>query len=139
MFKAAVAGAAITDYVSGYLRVAWGLQKPNFWHYEFGQLRIGKSLYEDYPAYLRNSPIYHADKVETPLLSWAGEQDSVVHYSQSIEFYLALRRLGKINTMLIYPGEDHVLMEEKHQQDLTGRIEQWFDYYLKGEKRLEWF
>ncbi|WP_163399688.1 S9 family peptidase [Flavobacterium fluviatile] len=139
MFKAAVAGAAITDYVSGYLRVAWGLQKPNFWHYEFGQLRIGKSLYEDYPAYLRNSPIYHADKVETPLLSWAGEQDSVVHYFQSIEFYLALRRLGKINTMLIYPGEDHVLMEEKHQQDLTGRIEQWFDYYLKGEKGLEWF
>ncbi|MGE6353977.1 prolyl oligopeptidase family serine peptidase [Flavobacterium sp. NPDC079362] len=139
MFKAAVAGAAITDYVSGYLRVAWGLQKPNFWHYEFGQLRIGKSLYEDYPAYLRNSPVYHADKVETPLLSWAGEMDSVVHYYQSIEFYLALRRLGKINLMLIYPGEDHVLMEEKHQQDLTGRIEQWFDYYLKGEKRLEWF
>ncbi|MDX6187818.1 prolyl oligopeptidase family serine peptidase [Flavobacterium sp. Fl-318] len=138
MFKTAVAGAAITDYISGYLRVAWGLQKPNFWHYEFGQLRIGKSLYEDYAAYLRNSPVYHADKVKTPLLSWAGEQDSVVHYYQSIEFHLALRRLGKINTMLIYPGEDHVLMEEKHQQDLTGRIEQWFDYYLKAEKKPEW-
>ncbi|SHM89539.1 S9 family peptidase [Flavobacterium chilense] len=138
MFKTAVAGAAITDYISGYLRVAWGLQKPNFWHYEFGQLRIGKSLYEDYAAYLRNSPVYHADKVKTPLLSWAGEQDSVVHYYQSIEFYLALRRLGKINTMLIYPREDHVLMDEKHQQDLTERIEQWFDYYLKAEKKPQW-
>jgi dipeptidyl aminopeptidase/acylaminoacyl peptidase len=138
MFKAAVSGAAITDYISGYLYVS-DMQKPNFWHYEFGQLRIGKSLYEDYTGYLQNSPIYHTNKVSTPLLSWAGEQDYHVHYYQSIEFYLALRRLGKINTMLIYPGEGHVLIEEKHQQDLTQRIEQWFDYYLKGEKKPQWF
>lgn len=139
MFAAAVSGAAITDYVSGYLWVSSGYQKPNFWHYEFGQLRIGKSLYEDYAGYLRNSPIYHADKVETPLLSWAGEQDSQVHYYQSMEFHLALRRLGKRNTMLIYPEENHVFMQEKNQQDLTQRIEQWFDYYLKDLKNQSGF
>jgi dienelactone hydrolase len=133
LFAAAVAGAAITDYISGYLYVAWDMQKPNFWHYEFGQLRIGKSLYEDYAAYLQNSPIYYADKVNTPLLSWAGEEDYHVHYYQSIEFHLALRRLGKINTMLLYPGEGHVLMQKKYQKDLTQRIEQWFDYYLKDK------
>jgi dipeptidyl aminopeptidase/acylaminoacyl peptidase len=138
MFAAAVAGAAITDYVSGYLWVTWSFEKPNFWQYEFGQLRIGKSLYEDYAGYLRNSPIYHADKVSTPLLSWAGEQDAQVHYYQSIEFHLALRRLGKINTMLLYPGENHVLMNKKYQNDLTQRIEQWFDYYLKGNQKPEW-
>ncbi|WP_202704239.1 prolyl oligopeptidase family serine peptidase [Flavobacterium sp. UGB4466] len=138
MFVAAVAGAAITDYVSGYLWVTWSFQKPNFWHYEFGQLRIGKSLYEDYKGYLTNSPIYHAHKVTTPLLSWTGEHDAQVHYYQSIEFYLALRRLGKINTMLIYPGENHVLMNKKYQNDLTQKIEQWFDYYLKGNKKPEW-
>ncbi|MGH2666915.1 S9 family peptidase [Flavobacterium sp.] len=134
MFKTAVAGAAITDYVSGYLYVS-DMQRPNFWHYEFGQLRMGKSLYENYTEYLQNSPIYHAEKVHTPLLSWAGEQDYHVHYYQSIEFHLALRRLGKVNTMLIYPGENHVLMEEKNQRDLTERIEQWFDYYLKRVKK----
>ncbi|WP_202704132.1 prolyl oligopeptidase family serine peptidase [Flavobacterium sp. UGB4466] len=139
MFKAAVAGAAITDFVSSYLWAAWGFEKPNFWHYEYGQLRIGKSLYEDYAGYLRNSPIYHANKVETPLLSWAGEQDGVVHYYQSIEFYLALRRLGKTSTMLLFPGENHVLSDRTYQQDLTQRIEQWFDYYLKGDKKPQWF
>ncbi len=139
MFAAAVAGAAINDYVSSYLWITWGFEKPNFWHYEFGQLRMGKSLYENYQGYLKNSPIYHADKVNTPLLSWAGEQDAQVHYYQTIEFHLALRRLDKINTMLLYPGEDHVLMNKKHQKDLTERIEQWFDYYLKGSKKPEWF
>ncbi|MEA9412637.1 S9 family peptidase [Flavobacterium sp. PL02] len=131
MFAAAVAGAAINDYVSSYLWITWGFEKPNFWHYEFGQLRMGKSLYENYEGYLRNSPIFHAHKVNTPLLSWAGEQDAQVHYYQTIEFHLALRRLGKINTMLLYPGEDHVLMNKKYQKDLTERIEEWFDYYLK--------
>ena len=138
MFAAAVAGAAITDFVNGYLWVVPGYGIPNFYHYEFGQLRIGKSLYEDYPAYLRNSPLYHADKVNTPLLSWAGDQDVQVDHNQTIEFYLALRRLGKINTMLLYPGANHVLMEKKHQEDLTQRIGQWFDYYLKGNKKPEW-
>ncbi|WP_084404242.1 S9 family peptidase [Flavobacterium tegetincola] len=138
IFAAAVAGAAITDFVNGYLWVVPGYGIPNFYHYEFGQLRIGKSLYEDYPAYLRNSPLYHADKVNTPLLSWAGDQDGQVDHNQTIEFYLALRRLGKINTMLLYPGANHVLMEKKHQEDLTQRIEQWFDYYLKGNKKPEW-
>jgi dipeptidyl aminopeptidase/acylaminoacyl peptidase len=135
MFAAAVAGAAITDYVSGYLWLAWGKEKPNFFHYEFGQLRIGKSLYEDYAGYLQNSPLYHADKVNTPLLSWAGEQDGQVDHYQSIEFYLALRRLGKTNMMLLYPGEDHVLSDHIHQQHLTRSIEQWFDHYLKGDKK----
>ncbi|MEZ0181905.1 prolyl oligopeptidase family serine peptidase [Flavobacterium oncorhynchi] len=139
LFRAAVAGAAITDFVSSYLWATWGGEKPNFWHYEFGQLRIGKSLYEDYDRYLKNSPVYHADKVNTPLLSWAGEQDAQVHNYQSIEFHLALRRLGKINTMLLYPGEDHTLMNCKYQKDLTERIEQWFGYYLKGSKKPDWF
>jgi dipeptidyl aminopeptidase/acylaminoacyl peptidase len=137
MFAAAVAGAAITDFVSGYLYVAKNMEKPNFWQYEFGQLRIGKSLYDDYAGYLQNSPIYHADKVNTPLLSWAGEQDYHVHYYQSIEFYLALRRLGKTNTMLLYPGESHILSKSTDQKHLTNSIEKWFDYYLKEDNKVK--
>lgn len=137
MFAAAVAGAAITNYVSSYLWIIPGVDQPNFYHAEYGQLRIGKSLYEDYPAYLRNSPIYHADKVNTPLLSWAGEQDGQVDHYQSVEFYLALRRLGKTNTMLLYPKENHTLSDPVHKQHLTQSIEQWFDHYLKGDKKLD--
>jgi len=139
MFAAAVAGAAITNYVSSYLWVIPGIDKPNFYHAEYGQLRMGKSLYEDYARYLRNSPIYHADKINTPLLSWAGKQDSQVDHYQSVEFYLALRRLGKTNTMLLYPGENHVFSDSVNKQHLTQSIEQWFDHYLKGDKNPESF
>jgi dipeptidyl aminopeptidase/acylaminoacyl peptidase len=77
--------------------------------------------------------------VNTPLLSWAGEQDNQVSHYQSIEFHLALRRLGKTNTMLLYPKEDHTLSDPKNKQHLTRSIEQWFDYYLKGDKKPECF
>lgn len=132
LFAAAVAGAAITDYNSSYLYVAWNISKPNFWHYEFGQLRMGKSLFDDFKGYLENSPIYHAENIKTPLLSWAGEEDRQVHYFQSIEFYLALRRLEKKHTMLLYPNEGHILSDRTNQKHLTKAIEEWFASYLKN-------
>jgi len=138
IFATAVAGAAITDLVSSYLYVSWNYTKPNFWHYESGQLRMGTSLNGDYKAYVENSPVYHAAKVTTPLLSWAGENDKQVHTYQSIEFYLALRRLGKEHIMLLYPGQRHVLTDAAQQRHLTEHIEQWFDYYLRGGPKQSW-
>ena len=132
LFAAAVAGAAITDYNSSYLYVAWNISKPNFWHYEFGQLRMGKSLFDDFKGYLENSPIFHAENIKTPLLSWAGEEDRQVHYFQSIEFYLALRRLEKKHILLLYPNEDHILSSRTNQKHLTKAIEEWFASYLNN-------
>lgn len=61
MFAAAVAGAGITDLVSNYFYVSWNFGRPNFWRFENGQMRMGSTPFEDYGAYVENSPIYHAD------------------------------------------------------------------------------
>lgn len=137
-FATAVSGAAWTDLVSTYLYIGGNYHKPDFWRSEYDQLRIGKSLFEDTDSYLRNSPVLQAAKVRTPLLAWTGAEDRHVNYYQSIEFYLALRRLQKKHTMLIYPGEGHALMEEANQKDLTRRTEEWFGYYLKNEPLRSW-
>lgn len=138
IFAAAVAGAAITDLSSSYLYVSWNYGKPNFWHYESGQLRMHKPLFSNFLGYIENSPIYHAGKIKTPLLSWAGEEDRQVHHTQSLEFYLALRRLGKKHVMFIYPGQRHVLTDTVSQAHLTKSIYDWFGHYLKGEPLPEW-
>lgn len=137
-FATAVAGAAWTDLVSTYLYIGGNYLKPDFWRSEYDQLRIGKSLFEDTNSYLRNSPVLQAAKVKTPLLSWTGGEDHHVNYYQSIEFYLALRRLEKKHTMLIYPGEGHALLKGSNQNDLTQRIEEWFGHYLKSEPLMPW-
>ena len=93
---------------------------------------MGKSLFEDLSSYLRNSPVLQAEGVNTPLLAWTGEEDKQVYYFQSIEYFLALRRLKKEHTLLIYPGESHTIIDKKNQADLTKRIEAWFAKYLKS-------
>ncbi|MFV8339796.1 prolyl oligopeptidase family serine peptidase [Flavobacterium sp. LB3P21] len=131
-FAAAVSGAAVTNLVSGYLYYNTDSASPNFFRFENHQQRIGKSLFEDLSSYLRNSPVLQAEGVNTPLLAWTGEEDKQVYYFQSIEYYLALRRLNKEHTLLIYPGESHTIIDKKNQADLTKRIEAWFAKYLKS-------
>lgn len=137
-FATAVAGAAWTDLISSYLYVGTTFYRPDFYRAEHDQLRIGQSLFEDTESYLKNSPVLQASNVKTPLLAWTGEQDRHIHYLQSMEFYLALRRLNKTHTLLVYPDEEHTLWKPKNQKDLTLRVEQWFNYYLKNETFHSW-
>lgn len=138
LFAAAVAGSAVTDLTSFYLAVGRASGKPDLWRFESQQWRMGKSLFEDIDGYNRNSPIVHAKKITTPLLSWTGSADEEINYTQSIEFYLALRRLKKSHIMLVYPDEGHNLSSGKNQKDLSVRIHQWFDYYLKDMPVAPW-
>lgn len=138
-FTAAVSGAPWTDLVSAYLYTGPMFRRPDFFRAEDHQLRIGKSLYEDMQSYLQNSPVLLASNVNTPLLGWAGAEDRHVNTLHSMEFYLALRRLSKEHTLLIYPDEEHQLVTNDNAIDLNVRIMQWFDYYLKDEKKYDWF
>lgn len=130
-FAAAVSGAAISDIVSWYFSNSKSLNIPELWRSESQQWRIGSSFFEDKNLYLKNSPILFADKVSTPLLSWAGKEETNLPYEQSLLFYNALRRAGKKNVLLLYPKGQHVIVSKKNQLDLSKRISDWFDYYLK--------
>lgn len=138
MFAAAVSGAAATDMLSFYLTMGWNNSRGDLWRFETQQWRMGKSFYEDKEGYDRNSPIRHAEKITTPLLAWTGKQDLQVNWAQSMELYLALRRLGKKHLLLLYPGETHMLTNRQNQQDLSDRIKDWFGYWLKGEPMGGW-
>lgn len=129
LFAAAVAGAGVTDMISGTLDIR-SRQVQNS-RYENGQYRMGRSLYADFDGYIENSPVRQAANITTPLLSWHGKQDSSVKWEQSLELHVALRRLGKKHTMLIYPGEGHALAAPEACKDLCDRVLGWFDYYLK--------
>lgn len=139
LFAAAVSGAAINDVPSFYHFVVPVFDRPNFWHMEYGQFRITKPYHQAPDLYNRASPLYNSHKIVTPLLSWNGSEDGQVHYTQMLDFHLSLRRQGKKHIALLYPGEGHILTGYENRKDLTLRIAQWFDYYLKDKKPPEWF
>ena len=80
-----------------------------------------------------------ADKMHSPYLIYLGGKDENVDPRQSMEFYIALRRLKKKVIMLEYQNEHHIVTNPNLQADLTFKIEQWLDHYLKGEPSKEWF
>lgn len=137
-FKAAEAGAPVGNMTSAYSGIRWGSGMPRQFQYEKTQSRIGRPLIEAPHKYLENSPIFHADRVRTPLLMIHNDQDDAVPWYQGIEIYLALRRLDKEVYLLNYNGEFHGLRRRANQKDWTVRMQQFFDHHLKGAPKPEW-
>ncbi len=138
MFKAAGAGAPVSNMTSAYGGIRWGTGIVRQFQYEKTQSRIGATLWQRPDLYLKNSPLFAADKINTPLLIMHNDADGAVPWYQGIELFSALRRLGKKVWMLQYNGEDHNLVERRNRKDLSIRLSQFFDYYLKSAKAPEW-
>ena len=137
-FRAAAPGALVANMTSAYSGIRWGTGLPRQFQYERQQSRIGGSLW-DYPLrFLDNSPLFRADRVETPLLMIHNDEDDAVPWYQGIEFFLALRRLGKEAYMFSYNGEKHGLRKRINQKDYTRRLQEFFDHFLKGAPAPEW-
>jgi dipeptidyl aminopeptidase/acylaminoacyl peptidase len=138
MFKAAGAGAPVANMTSAYGGIRWGTGLNRQFQYEKTQSRIGATLWQRQDLFIKNSPLFGADKVNTPLLLMHNDADGSVPWYQGIEFFTALRRLNKKVWMLQYNGEDHNLVERKNRKDLSIRLSQFFDYYLKNAKPAKW-
>jgi dienelactone hydrolase len=137
-FKAAAPGALVSNMTSAYSGIRWGTGLPRQFQYEHSQSRIGGSLWEYPMRYLENSPVFRADRVETPLLMIHNDEDDAVPWYQGIEYFLALRRLNKEVYMFSYNGEKHGLRKRANQKDYTRRLQEFFDHFLKGAPAPEW-
>ncbi|HEX6427123.1 MAG TPA: prolyl oligopeptidase family serine peptidase [Niastella sp.] len=138
IFAAAEAGAPVSNMTSAYGGIRWGTGLNRQFQYERSQSRIGYTLWQRPDLYIKNSPLFRAEKVNTPLLIMHNDADGAVPWYQGIEFFTALRRLGKKVWMLQYNGEDHNLVERKNRKDLSIRLSQYFDHFLKGAPAPRW-
>ncbi len=138
MFAVAEAGAPVVNMISAYGGVRWESGLSRMFQYEKTQSRLGGSLWEKPMLYLENSPIFFADKVQTPVLMMHNDGDGAVPWYQGIEFYMALRRLNKPVWMLNYNGQGHGLTQRQDRMDFAIRMKQYFDHFLMGQPMPEW-
>lgn len=138
MFACAGSGAPVANMTSAFGGIRWESGDSRQAQYEMGQSRIGRNLWEAPELYIQNSPVFHANRVETPLLIMHNDQDGAVPWYQGIEMFMALRRLQKPVWMLQYNGEAHNIRARKNRKDITVRLQQFFDHYLKGEPMPTW-
>jgi dipeptidyl aminopeptidase/acylaminoacyl peptidase len=137
-FAAAEAGAPVANMTSAYGGIRWETGISRQFQYEKSQSRIGSTLWQRPDLYLKNSPLFRADRVTTPLLMMHNDADGAVPWYQGIEYFSALRRLGKKAWLMQYNGEGHGLTERRDRKDWSIRLSQFFGYYLKGERQPRW-
>jgi dipeptidyl aminopeptidase/acylaminoacyl peptidase len=138
-FKAAVAGAPLTDLISMYSSMYWNTGSANQPIFESSQGRFTGGYWSQQEAYIRNSPVFQATKVTTPLVILHNDKDGAVDFVQGIEYYNTLRRLQKPVVMLQYKGENHGLMKPENQKDYAVRMREFFDHYLQGKPAPDWW
>ena len=95
MFAAAVAGAPLTNMVSMYSLIYKNTGGTNQAIFESSQGRFLGGYWDNWDAYFRNSPVNFAKNVKTPLIILHNDKDGAVDFTQGVEYYNTLRRLGK--------------------------------------------
>jgi dipeptidyl aminopeptidase/acylaminoacyl peptidase len=138
LYAAAWAGAPVVNMFSAYGGIRWETGVNRQMQYEKQQSRIGASIWEKPQLYIENSPLFHLQKVKTPLVIMSNDADGAVPWYQGIEFFTAMRRLNKPVWLLNYNGEAHNLVERRNRKDIQIREQQYFDWLLKGEPAPKW-
>ncbi len=139
-YRAIIASAADANLMTGYgsldasIKVAMdaGMDLPlSYGWSESGQGGIGAPLWAAPDLYRRNSPLFSAPRIRTPLLLIQGDMD-YVPVTQSEQMFAALYRLGRDATLLRYWGEGHVPVSPANIRDLYLRVFGWLDARLAG-------
>ncbi|AJA67381.1 Dipeptidyl aminopeptidase/acylaminoacyl-peptidase [Myroides sp. A21] len=141
LFSAIVSGAGAHDFIGGFTyRFSNYRYNPEWFMAENGQYNMKQSYAENPQKYIDNSPILHAQNVNTPLLIWTGLLDENVYWENTRKMYIALLRYKKPTIALFYNDMDHGGGFDVPTQtlDLNHRVNDWFDYYLKGKQDRNW-
>ena len=133
-----MAGAPVANMTSAYGGIRWESGNSRTSQYERGQSRIGGSPWEYPTRFIENSPLFYADRVETPLLIMHNDEDGAVPWQQGIELFIAMRRLGKEAYLINYNGDAHNPRKRANQRDMDIKMQQFFDHHLTGAPMPDW-
>ncbi|MDR2473777.1 MAG: prolyl oligopeptidase family serine peptidase [Tannerella sp.] len=126
IFAAAVSHAGISSITS-----YWG---EGYWGYAYSSAASANSYpWNNYDLYINQSPLFNADKINTPLLLLHGTSDTNVPVGESIQMFTALKILGKPVELVQVRGEDHHISNYDKRQQWNNTIFAWFDKWLKGQ------
>lgn len=138
LFAAIESGAPVVNMFSAYGGIRWGSGLARSFQYEHTQSRLAGTPWSTPMRYFENSALFTMDKVKTPILIMHNDADGHVPWYQGIEYFVALKRLGKPCWMLNYTGEPHWPIRIANKIDFQKRMFQFFNHYLKKEEMPKW-
>jgi len=124
-FRAAVAGAGISDWKSYY-----GENSIDQWMIPF----FGASVYDDPAVYAKSSAINFIKNATTPMLIVVGDRDGECPAPQSFEMWHALNTMHVPVKLVVYPDEGHGFSNPNDERDVLERAIRWFDKYMPASQ-----
>ena len=129
IFAAAISHAGISDITS-----YWG---EGYWGYSYCEV----STANNYPwnaqeMIFSQSPLFHADQVNTPILFLHGMADTNVPVGESIQMFTALKLLGKETAFVAVKDQNHHILDYAKRQKWQKTIFAWFAKYLQDDPSL---
>lgn len=126
MFAAAISHAGISDHTS-----YWG---EGYWGYSYSEVAMAESYpWSDPDLFVKQSPLFRADKIHTPLLFLHGDADTNVPPGESIQMFTALKLLGRPTAFVAVADQDHHIMDYEKRRKWQDTIFAWFAKYLKDD------
>lgn len=137
-FAAIAAGAGVSNLVQGFTVdiVRDGTNEQDYYMTQQGRLAAGPE--KNLEMYIRESALFQAQNMNTPLLLFHGTADKVVTWEHSFGLFSILRYLQKPVIFLSYKGEGHGLRTPANRVDIQTRLKDYFDHYLKGKEAPAW-
>lgn len=130
IFAAAISHAGISDHTS-----YWG---EGYWGFSYSEVSMANSYpWSDPDLYVKQSPLYNAHKVNTPLLFLHGDKDNNVPVGESIQMFTALKLLGKETAFVAVADQDHHILDYDKRIKWQDTIFAWFAKWLQDDP--EWW
>lgn len=137
-FAAYISGSSVSDVIRTYYAFNENFNAPDYYRYEGGQNNYKYTLAENPQKYIVNNTIMYAQNINAPMLLWAGKDDGNVSPEGIRSLYIALRKYRKPVVALFYEKERHSLSSPSAKKDLSLRVLDWFNYFLKEQKDIPW-
>lgn len=126
IFAAAISHAGISDHTS-----YWG---NGYWGYSYSEVSMAESYpWKDKDLFVNQSPLYNADKINTPLLFLHGDGDTNVPPMESVQLFTALKLLGKDTALVEVTDQNHHILEPEKRKKWQDTIFAWFAKYLQDD------
>jgi dipeptidyl aminopeptidase/acylaminoacyl peptidase len=133
-FAAAVAQRDIADWSTFWYVADFTLFQPTWFH---------KAPFEDPADFRARSPITYIDRVKTPMMFIEGEADYRTPPMAGGEMMFRALKYRHIPAVMVrFPGESHELSRSGQPWHRVERLEHivgWFDHYLMGMPKPEYF
>ena len=126
LFKTAISHAGISSITSYWGEGYWG------YSYNTGAAR-GSYPWSRKDIFVEQSPVYRADQFRNSILLLHGAADTNVPVGESLQYYAALKLLGKDVELVLVEGQDHWIVDYRKRVQWHETIMAWFDARLKDQ------